>query len=254
MKKCFAIVFTIAAAFAFANNANAGVTASYVTGTGEISVDVDNVVNWYVEQVGGTAMTGPAAGTDTLPLAAGLVTDNDTRIGESAFAPFSYITSLGAVAATGLPDDGTLRVFWNDFLGAPLADAAISFGIDPPDNDPPVADAGGPYDVNCSIDCSVTLDASGSTDDGMLGPLTYKWDLDNNGSFETDAGSSATFNIPDVRAFWPNNGSFNIAVQVDDGEFTDTADTTIDIIPEPGTLALAGIGLIGLVARRRRNG
>ncbi len=55
-------------------------------------------------------------------------------------------------------------------------------------NAPPTVDAGGPYSVNEGS--SVTVTATGSDPNGDT--LTYEWDLDNNGSFET-AGQSATF-------------------------------------------------------------
>mgnify|MGYP000533675796 CR=1 FL=1 len=56
-------------------------------------------------------------------------------------------------------------------------------------NYPPVVDAGGPYTVNEGG--SVVVNASGADPEG--GPVTYAWDLDNNGSFETP-GQNATFN------------------------------------------------------------
>jgi hypothetical protein len=55
-------------------------------------------------------------------------------------------------------------------------------------NDPPTVDAGGPYPVNEGG--SVLVSATGSDPNGGL--LTYDWDLDNNGSFETP-GQSVTF-------------------------------------------------------------
>ena len=53
---------------------------------------------------------------------------------------------------------------------------------------PPTVDAGGPYSVNEGG--SVTLTATGSDPNGDS--LTYAWDLDNNGSFETP-GQSVNF-------------------------------------------------------------
>jgi predicted extracellular nuclease len=55
-------------------------------------------------------------------------------------------------------------------------------------NAPPTANAGGPYSV--PEGGSVTLAATGSDPNGDS--LTYAWDLDNNGSFET-AGQSVSF-------------------------------------------------------------
>jgi hypothetical protein len=55
-------------------------------------------------------------------------------------------------------------------------------------NRPPVANAGGPYTVPAGG--LVTLSGSGSDPDGDS--LTYAWDLDNNGTFET-SGQNPTF-------------------------------------------------------------
>jgi predicted extracellular nuclease len=52
---------------------------------------------------------------------------------------------------------------------------------------PPTVDAGGPYSVNEGG--SVQLSATGSDPDGDA--LQYAWDLDGNGSFETDGASPA---------------------------------------------------------------
>ena len=62
------------------------------------------------------------------------------------------------------------------------------FGV----NDAPTVDAGGPYAV--VEGSSITVSATGTDANGDL-PLTYAWDLDNNGSFET-LGQSATFSAP----------------------------------------------------------
>ena len=104
-------------------------TAHYDPATGEIDVDVNGVVNWYVENVGSASMTGDAPAG--LPQAPGLVTDNDTRIGESAFAPFSYSQNLGNVAAAGLTNEGTLQIFWNASLGGQLQSAEVQFVPEP---------------------------------------------------------------------------------------------------------------------------
>jgi len=83
--------------------------------TGEISITTfgGGVVNWYVESAS-SGLTGSAPAG--IPAGGGLLTDNDTRIGESAFAPFSYSVELGAVAATYLPE-GDLTINWNYNLG-----------------------------------------------------------------------------------------------------------------------------------------
>ena len=62
----------------------------------------------------------------------------------------------------------------------------VIVGLNP--NAPPTVNAGGPYSVNEGS--SVTLSATGSDPNGDV--LTYAWDLDNNGSFETP-GQNVTF-------------------------------------------------------------
>ena len=96
---------------------------------------------------------------------------------------------------------------WNDFpndAGASIAGYVVEYGGmtgDPalqltgdvtvnvqPVNDPPTADAGGPYTVDEGS--SITLIGTGSDIDS--GGVSYAWDLDDNGSFETP-GQSVTF-------------------------------------------------------------
>ena len=100
-----------------------------------------------------------------------------------------------------------------------------------PTNLPPTVDANGPYVV--IEGGSVIVSATGN--DPENGPLTYAWDLDNNGSFET-SGQSVTFSA--VSADGP--GSQHIAVQVtDNGNLTDTdqATVTIDNVAPTATFA-----------------
>ncbi|HEX5823860.1 MAG TPA: ExeM/NucH family extracellular endonuclease, partial [Candidatus Limnocylindrales bacterium] len=89
-------------------------------------------------------------------------------------------------------------------------------------NASPTVDAGGPYSVVEGT--SVIVSASGSDPDP--GPLTYAWDLDNNGSFETP-GQTATV----VAA--PNSApaTFTIPVRVTDGGGLMAIDTaTVNVI------------------------
>ena len=72
---------------------------------------------------------------------------------------------------------------------------------------PPTVDAGGPYEV--VEGGSVVVTATASDPEG--GPLTYAWDLDNNGSFETP-GQSVTFSAAALSA----PSSHTITVQVTD--------------------------------------
>ncbi|HSC51765.1 MAG TPA: Ig-like domain-containing protein [Gaiellaceae bacterium] len=93
-------------------------------------------------------------------------------------------------------------------------------------NDPPAAAAIGPYAVDEGS--SVTLSASATDPEG--GPLTYAWDLDGNGTFETP-GQSVTYAAGDGPAH-PT-----VAVQVtDDAGLTDVAHATVDVANVPPTI------------------
>jgi len=70
----------------------------------------------------------------------------------------------------------------------------VVVGLDPI-NFPPTADAGGPYSV--VEGGSVTLNATGVDPEGTA--VTFEWDLDNNGTFETP-GQSVTFSATGITA------------------------------------------------------
>jgi len=91
-----------------------------------------------------------------------------------------------------------------------------------PANQPPTADAGGPY--SGAEGSSLLVTASGNDPEG--GTLTYAWDLDNDGAFET-AGQSATFSATSL----DGPSSHTVAVQVtDDGGLMATDQATVDVL------------------------
>ena len=85
-------------------------------------------------------------------------------------------------------------------------------------NTAPGVDAGGPYAV--AEGGSATLSATGSDSEGDA--LTYAWDLDNNGTYET-AGQTATFSAGDGPA------SPTVGVRVSDGTSSATDTATVNI-------------------------
>jgi uncharacterized protein len=89
---------------------------------------------------------------------------------------------------------------------------------------PPTVDAGGPYAV--VEGASVTVTATGSDPDGD--PLTYAWDLDDNGTFET-LGQSATFSAAGLEA--PASRTIRVRA-TDDGGLTGTDTATVNVIWE----------------------
>jgi uncharacterized protein len=89
-------------------------------------------------------------------------------------------------------------------------------------NGPPSVDAGGPYAV--VEGSSVTVSATGSDPDGDS--LSYAWDLDDNGSFET-AGQTATFSAAGIEA----PATRTVAVQITDaGGLTATDTAVVNVI------------------------
>jgi predicted extracellular nuclease len=98
------------------------------------------------------------------------------------FETSGQTVTFDASAITG-PATLTINVQVTDAGGATATDSATVVV-----NAHPTADAGGPYTVVEGQ--TVTVSATGS--DPESGALTYAWDLDNNGSFET-AGQTATY-------------------------------------------------------------
>ncbi|MDP1849050.1 MAG: PKD domain-containing protein [Solirubrobacteraceae bacterium] len=80
-------------------------------------------------------------------------------------------------------------------------------------NDPPSADAGGPYSTAEGTD--VTLDGSLSSDPDTGDTLTYDWDFDADGAFDDATGASPPFDRVG------RDGSFTVSLRV-----TDTAGAT----------------------------
>ncbi len=86
-------------------------------------------------------------------------------------------------------------------------------------NNPPVADAGGPYNGN--EDSPIAFDGSGASDaDGD--PLTYAWDF-GDGNTGTGVGPSHTYTT---------SGTFTVALVVNDGLASSTPSTTTATIAE----------------------
>jgi subtilisin-like proprotein convertase family protein len=75
----------------------------------------------------------------------------------------------------------------------------------------------------------VTLDASGSTDpDGTI--VRYQWDLDANGSFETDTGSTSS-----VTRTYPNTATIPVKLRVTDNDGGVAATTFSLVVKAPST-------------------
>ena len=113
------------------------------------------------------------------------------------------------VSATATDEDGT------------FSSNSISVTVN---NLAPTADTGGPYTVGEGG--TVTLSGSGTDPAGAADPLTFAWDLDDNGSFET-SGASPTFSAAGFDG--PTSQTIHLQVSDGDGGVT-TATTTVSVV------------------------
>ena len=153
---------------------------------------------------------------------------NGNKVYKGSFSPKEYLRSIRFSHGLGHGNDppdyssfvGIDNIFIADFVPEPSTS--------------PVADADGPYSIY--VGDILTLDASDSTDaDGDI--VSYMWDLDDNGSFETDAGGYAIFdvNYAELQSLGLIvDHTYNIYLKVTDSEEqNDVNDTTITILPKP---------------------
>ncbi len=84
-------------------------------------------------------------------------------------------------------------------------------------NQAPAADANGPYTVNEGT--AVNLDGGGSNDPNG-DPLTYSWDLDNDGQHDDATGVQ-------VGHAFPDDGTYTVGLEVTDTLLSDTDSTTV---------------------------
>jgi PKD domain len=104
-------------------------------------------------------------------------------------------------------------------------------------NDPPTAEAGSGYVANEGT--GITVDGTASTDPNPTDTLTYDWDLDNNGTFETP-GAKPTFIAGD-------DGVFTIRLRVTDAAGAtdvDTATVTVHNVAPTAAIDLSGAILV----------
>ncbi|RLG30404.1 hypothetical protein DRO03_04530 [Methanosarcinales archaeon] len=165
-------------------------------------------------------------------------------------------TASNGVALSSTPDgeylqiETTLQIISGD-VSPILYDLTVE--VVGPGNQPPVADAGHDQAIWTSDpSASVTLNGSGSTDDGLIQPLNYTWTWSSGSAI----GVSPTVTLP--------AGITTVTLTVFDGEFYDTDTVVIRINPPAaapvptltpiGIIVLVGmLGFIGVgVIRRRR--
>ncbi|MDJ0497436.1 MAG: DUF5011 domain-containing protein, partial [Acidimicrobiia bacterium] len=153
-----------------------------------------------------------------------------------------------AVAGIGdLDGDGTIGIAvgaFGDDDGFVDSGSVYVLNLGTP-NGPPTAVPGGPYSTDEGDD--LVLDGSGSTDPDT-DPLTYNWDVDNDGQYDDATGVNPT--IPWLTliglGFDDDGGPYPIGLEVDDGNGnTDTATVTWTIANTPPTISVSGSGTVG---------
>jgi hypothetical protein len=140
-------------------------------------------------------------------------------------------------------------------LTASVSEADIITVLD--DNNPPVADAGGPYFVVFGDD--ITLDGTGSYDPDPGDSITdYWWDLDGDGIFDDQSAPTPVLTVSDYEyLIGAPPDSFTVALMVLDtsgasGSDSSTVFVQSSIVPEPSTLTFLGAGLLGVLIYFRR--
>ena len=125
---------------------------------------------------------------------------------------------------TGLGTWTVARITLSADANGPVSGISYQFGTRP------MADAGGPYSI--APGDALLLDAGGSTD-GEADITSYRWDLDFDGDYETDAAGQPllTVSYEDLLALGLDEGGpFDISVKVADRDgLFGLADTTLEI-------------------------
>jgi hypothetical protein len=122
--------------------------------------------------------------------------------------PYSASAELGVELRHASPH-GNINVVIIAPPGGQVEIASLAVSDAAPDNQPPHAvlaapDADGPYPLSITLDGSLSSDLDGSI-------ASYAWDLDGDGSFETDTGS-----VPQAQLAIPGPGSYRPGLRVAD--------------------------------------
>ncbi len=136
-----------------------------------------------------TGITNSGAAISQTSPAPNLAWSTKTLVpGESGIITLTGTVNLGLIGEQTITNTVIIATGQETAPANNTASAVFSINL------APTANAGGPYTVDEGS--TVQLSAAASTDPGN-DPLTFAWDLDNNGSYET-AGATATFtNTPD---------------------------------------------------------
>jgi hypothetical protein len=188
----------------------------------------------YSVNEGGTVIlhgtgTDPAGAADPLTFAWDL--DNNGTFETTGANPVFSAAGLDG------PTVKTVKLQVSDGDGGVTTDTATINVL----NVAPTASAGGPYST--FDDTAITLTGTATDPAGALDPLTYAWDLDNNGTFET-SGATATFNPVALGLHGAQTRTVSLRVSDGDGGVTTVA-TTVQILGTGTTLSGGTLFVVG---------
>ncbi|MEZ6035156.1 MAG: DUF2341 domain-containing protein [Planctomycetaceae bacterium] len=197
-------------------NVNVQVTDGTLTDTQAITITVTDVNESPSMTVNQTVFTIPEDASTSPPIEIATIAINDDALGSNSLtltgadaSSFQIVAGnkLRLKANTVLNADTqplfTVTINLSDptLSGSPISSQTVTLSISNID-EPPTADAGGPYVI--AEGESLTVTAGPSVDPEGL-PLTYAWDIDGDGQFDDATGAVATLT-------WEQLGGLTIPV------------------------------------------
>lgn len=192
-------------------------TKTVVTGTLDSNANTTFSLDFYSNAASDPSGFGEG---ETYLGTATVTTDSNGHVAFSATLPVAV--PLGRIiTGTATDPNGNTSEFSGNVTGSNPIVVAL--------NQPPLANAGGPYTINegegLSLDASTTSDPDSTV-------LTYRWDVDGDGDYdESVIGVTPTLSAAQMAALGLNDGpnTFLVTVEVSDGIDVGTATTTLTI-------------------------